>query len=64
MFERLTSIGCGFERVTPRIVALDIPAEVDADVVYAILEEGIELGIWWFDEMHCGHPLKADHSPA
>jgi hypothetical protein len=55
--DHLQTLGCGYERVSPRLVALDIPAEVDADIVYQELEAGMANGAWWFDEMHCGHPV-------
>jgi hypothetical protein len=56
-FDRLKTLGCGYERVSPRLVALDVPAETDLDVVYQLLEAGMARGSWWFDELHCGHPI-------
>jgi hypothetical protein len=56
-FERLRAEGCGFERLSKRLVAMDVPAKVDADLIYRLLEEGMGNGTWWFDELHCGHPL-------
>ena len=56
--ERLIAMGCGYERASERLVGLDVPANVDADAVYGRLEEGMARGTWWFDELHCGHPLR------
>jgi len=57
-FDALKSLGCGFERVSQRLVALDVPADADADAVYGLLEDGMAGGRWWFDELHAGHPLS------
>jgi hypothetical protein len=62
-FERLRAEGCRFEHFSKRLVAMDIPAEVDADLIYRLLEEGMAKGIWWFDELHCGHPVAGKGSP-
>jgi hypothetical protein len=55
--DRLGSLGCGYERVSPRMFALDVPAEVDVEAIYQLLEAGMARGLWWFDELHSGHPL-------
>jgi hypothetical protein len=55
-FDRLRNLGCNYERVSPRIVALDVPAEIDVDSIYRLLETGMARGVWWFDELHSGHP--------
>lgn len=54
-FDALQVLGCGFERISPRFVALDVPAETDVVAVYRVLEDGMASGRWWFDEMHFGH---------
>jgi hypothetical protein len=54
--DHLQALGCGYERVSSRIVALDIPEDVDADIVYQALEAGMAAGSWWFDELFSGNP--------
>lgn len=59
--EQLRSIivmGCGYEQLTSRFLALDVPPEVDVYKVYALLERGLEEGAWTFEEGHCGHPVE------
>jgi hypothetical protein len=58
-FDRLIDLGCGFERGSKRMVAIDVPAEMDVDAVYRMLEDGMARGIWWFDELNFGHPAQA-----
>jgi hypothetical protein len=58
-FDALNSLGCGYERVRGRFIALDVPAETDVDAVYQLLEDGMAGGKWWFDELHSGHPRSA-----
>jgi hypothetical protein len=55
--DQLQALGCRHERVSSRLAALDVPADVDADIVYQALEAGMAAGSWWFDELFSGHPL-------
>ena len=48
-------LGCGYEHLTPRFLALDVPPNVDVFRVYDLLERGLEQGAWTFEEGHCGH---------
>jgi hypothetical protein len=57
-FDRLIEMGCALERASKSIVAIDVPAEMDIDAVYRFLEDGMARGIWWFDELHCGHSAR------
>jgi Domain of unknown function (DUF4265) len=54
---RLRDAGCGVERLSPRIFAVDVPADVNIFATYAMFERGMADGVWWFDEMHVGHDL-------
>lgn len=55
--EPLRSLGCGFERGPSRMVAVDVPPQVDIHAVYSVLERGMGEDRWTFEEGHCGHPL-------
>jgi hypothetical protein len=58
--DRLRSVvvmGCGYEQLTPKFVAVDVPPEVDIFAVYELLEDGLDHGAWTFEEGHCGHPV-------
>jgi hypothetical protein len=57
VFAGLREIGCGVERFTGRTFGIDVPPATDIDGAYRLLEEGMANGIWWFDEVHVGHPL-------
>jgi len=57
-WEPLRKIGCSYERATDYLVAVDVPPETDIYEAYASLENGLSLGIWDFEEAHCGHALR------
>ena len=57
-WEKIESLGCTYERATERLLAIDVPPEADIYAVYAALEEGEKVGVWDFEEAHCGHPLR------
>jgi hypothetical protein len=59
LFRQIVTLGCPFEQLTPRFLALDVPPEVDVFSVYGLLERGLEEGMWTFEEGHCGHPVDA-----
>jgi hypothetical protein len=58
----MITLGCGYEHLTPRFLALDVPPDVDVFKVYDLLENGLEQGVWTFEEGHCGHPLDTELS--
>lgn len=55
-WEPLQKIGCTFEEGP--VVAIDVPPDADIYAVYRLLEEGEKMGIWQFEEGHCGHRLE------
>lgn len=56
---RLQRLGCEMERsASGRLIAIDVPPTTDIYAVYAVLQEGLDDGTWWFDEMHVGHKLR------
>lgn len=57
--EPLRRLGCGFERGPSRMVAVDVPPEVDVHAVYSVLERGMDEDRWTFEEGHCGHPGRS-----
>lgn len=57
LLKRLEVIGCSRELAKARLIAIDVPTTTDIFVVYKILEDGEEQGIWSFEEAHCGHPV-------
>ena len=59
-FRSLVIMGCGYEQLTPRFIALDVPPEVDIFALYERLEAGMDAGAWTFEEGHCGHPVDAE----
>jgi hypothetical protein len=54
----LERMGCRFEAVTPRFLAVDIPPRADIYAAYGLMEAGMTHGVWTFEEGHCGHPLE------
>jgi Domain of unknown function (DUF4265) len=56
-FRHLVTLGCGYEELTRRYVAVDVPPDVDVRTVYDALEQGLEQDFWTFEEGHCGHRL-------
>jgi flavodoxin len=61
---RLHAMGCRYEGMSPRLIAVDIPKDADIYDVYAALEEGQANGVWLFEEGHCGHPLRDEYNAA
>jgi Domain of unknown function (DUF4265) len=51
----LSGLGCRYERLSPRMFAVDVPPDADIAKVYRLLEAGMGNGIWWFDELDFGH---------
>jgi len=56
-WQELQILGCQYERATARLIAVDVPANVDIHEVYAVLQRGEGGGLWDFEEGYCGHPL-------
>ncbi len=56
----LEALGCTYEgaELTVNLLAVDVPAETDIYAVYAALEQGERAQAWYFEEGHCGHPLR------
>lgn len=52
--EQLQQVGCRLERMTERLISVDVPPEDDVRSVYAGLEEGERTGLWEFEEGHFG----------
>jgi hypothetical protein len=55
----LQEIGVTYEQANDRLFAIDIPATTDIYGAYDLLQRGEELGVWDFEEGHCGHPLQS-----
>jgi Domain of unknown function (DUF4265) len=55
----LAALGCTLERATERLLAVDVPPEVDIYRAYDALVSGATAGVWDFEEAHVGHDLKA-----
>jgi hypothetical protein len=58
--------GCTYEGAEGRLIAIDVPPRGDVAAVFRLLEEGENLGLWEFEEAHCGHPVsptEARHVP-
>jgi hypothetical protein len=56
-FRELVTLGCGYEELTARFIAIDVPERTDIFRVYDLLERGLDDGIWTFEEGHCGHDV-------
>ena len=54
-FRDVIVAGCGYEQLTARFAAIDVPPSVDIFRVYDLLERGLDAGAWTFEEGHCGH---------
>ncbi|MCB9765833.1 MAG: DUF4265 domain-containing protein [Alphaproteobacteria bacterium] len=53
----LQTLGCSFES-GDRVLAVDVPPEVNIHEAYKLLDAGEHAGAWGFEEGHCGHPLQ------
>ena len=54
----LEKLGCSFEGVGGKLLAIDVPPAAEIHEVYSLLQAGQEAGVWDFEEGHCGHPVK------
>lgn len=59
LFHRVVDLGCGYEQLSVRYRAIDVPPEVDVYAVYDLLQQGLDQGLWTFEEGHCGHTLRS-----
>lgn len=57
-WRRLKHLGCTYEGVNRRLLAIDVPPAVDIFTAYRILDEGEGAGVWEFEEGYCGHPTE------
>lgn len=60
----LEKIGCSYEGMNGRILAIDVPPSADIYNVFALLEAGEVAGAWAFEEGHCGHALSRSDATA
>jgi hypothetical protein len=59
LWRSLQEIGCTYEEAHEiRMLAVDVPETTDIYEVYGVLERGLALDVWDFEEGHCGHPLR------
>jgi Domain of unknown function (DUF4265) len=57
----LEALGCTWEEGPAGMVALDVPPAVDIRDAYELLQAGLDLGRWDFEEGHVGHRIdRAD----
>lgn len=56
-WEQLREHGCSWELGPGRLRSVDVPPVAPIYDVYKIFEEAEALGIWDFEEGHCGHPM-------
>lgn len=57
-WQPLEDLGCTYEE--GEVLAVDVPPNIDIYAVYALLDAGEQDGAWYFEEGHCGHPLRGD----
>ena len=51
----LKLMGCGLERATLRLFAIDVPPSADLQEVVNLLQKGKQLGVWDCEKAHQGH---------
>lgn len=51
----LEKLGCSFEGVEGKLLAIDVPATAEIQEVYSLLQAGQDASVWDFEEGHCGH---------
>lgn len=57
----LEKLGCTFEennKLSLKMLTIDVPSNADIYTVYRHLEAGVDAGVWDFEEGHCGHILN------
>lgn len=53
----LENLGCSFEGIDGKMIAVDIPATTDIHTAYGLMDSGLENDIWDFKEQDVSHPL-------
>lgn len=56
---QLESLGCSYEGVRGRMIAVDVEPEPDIHQVYSFFQKAESEGLMQFEEGHCGHVLRA-----
>ena len=51
-WKKFSTLKCSYERATQRLIAIDIPFDVNINDVYGLLEKGESRGLWSFEEAH------------
>jgi hypothetical protein len=57
-WQPLEELGCTYEKGTQHLFGVDVPAHVDVNRAYELLDAGEKAGVWGFQEAHCGHFTK------
>jgi len=58
LMDRIEQTNSSVEGTSPRFFAVDVPPQSDIYSLFEVLQEGLDDGAWWFDEMHVGHKLR------
>jgi hypothetical protein len=53
----LADLGCSFEGVGGKMLAVDIPAKTDIHKAYDLMDAGLSADVWDFQEQDCAHAL-------
>lgn len=53
----LQELGCTYEEMDGHLLTVDVPPQANIYKVYETLEQGVEAGVWDFEEAHCGHKV-------
>jgi len=54
LLREIVRTGCGYESLSERFHAIDVPHAVDVHAVYRVLQRGLKDQIWTFEEGHFG----------
>lgn len=54
----IENLGCRYEGVDGKLLAVAVPPSADVHEVYRPLEAGEAGGVWDFEEGHCGLPVE------
>ena len=57
-WEAVESLGCSFEGMNGKLLAVDVPPETDIFAVYRLFEQGARAKVWDFEEAHCAHDVS------
>ncbi len=53
----IEALGCRYEGVEGKLLAIDVPPSADIHEMYGLLEAGEQADVWEFEEGHCGHAV-------